>query len=82
MDRHRHRFSELGDHPGREASLDDQVEVVGRISSMEDNLAAVEPASPTDSDEPAKLSLGQAAEERTLDHGRTVTVVTRRVSSL
>ena len=60
----------------------DQVETVGRISLMEHDLTVAKPASARDRHQPAKLRLGQAAEELDIAHKRSVTVVTRRVSPL
>src|SRR5262249_12246817 len=71
--------SELCGHADGEAARADQMERVRRIASVEDDLAAIEPAPPSDSEEAAELRLRQASEELPLRHGRSVTDVTRRM---
>jgi RecA/RadA recombinase len=58
VDPDHHAVRALRDHACGEASLQDQVEAVGGVAAMEDDLAAVEPASPRDSDQPPELGLG------------------------
>jgi hypothetical protein len=80
VDRDHHAVPALRDDTRGEVALDDEVKSAGGVSTMEDDLAATEPASPPDRDEPPKLGFRQPREEVRVDHGRTVTAVTHQVS--
>ena len=60
--------AEVAVHAGGEAALDDQVERVGRIAAVKDDLVVAEAATRRDRNEPPDFRLGQIPKELSAEH--------------
>jgi hypothetical protein len=60
--------AEIAFHAGGEAALDDQVERVGRIATVEHHLGSVEAATLGDRNQAPELRLGQFPEQVASEH--------------